>query len=54
MNKAWEAIKKDPRFQLNLECLDFGMVFKASFIKEKQTICYIPFRFKPFNIGLFK
>lgn len=54
MNKAWEAIKKDPRFQLNLECLDFGMVFKAPFIKEKQTICYIPFRLKPFNIGLFK
>jgi hypothetical protein len=52
MTKAWQAIKKHPDVTLSIDIFDIGIVF---FRKElsKQDIKFIPYKYKPWKIGLF-
>jgi predicted O-methyltransferase YrrM len=52
MTRAWQSIITHPNVRLSIDLYDIGIVF---FRKElsKQALSYIPFKYKPWKIGLF-
>lgn len=52
MTRAWQSIITHPNVSLSIDLFDIGIVF---FRKElsKQHVSYIPYKYKPWKIGLF-
>lgn len=52
MTRAWQTIKNHPDVSLSIDIFDIGILF---FRKElsKQDLKYIPYKYKPWKIGLF-
>lgn len=52
MSEAWQTVSQHPDVTLSIDLYDIGILF---FRKElsKQAVSYIPYRYKPWRIGLF-
>jgi predicted O-methyltransferase YrrM len=54
MQVAWHTIKNHPSVSLSIDLFWCGIVFFKADIKEKQAYTLIPYKYKPWQIGLFK
>ena len=54
MQEAWHTIKNHPSVSLSIDLFWCGIVFFKADIKEKQAYTLIPYKYKPWQIGLFK
>jgi len=54
MQEAWHTIKNHPSVSLSIDLFWCGIVFFKEDIIEKQAYTLIPYKYKPWQIGLFK
>lgn len=52
MTEAWHVIINDPRVTLSIDMYDIGIVFFNTSL-SKQHIKMIPYKYKPWKIGIF-
>ena len=53
MNEAWEELKQDDKVAFSIDLFRMGILFFDQTIMPKQHFKLIPFRYKPWAIGLF-
>lgn len=53
MKKAWQELKKDRQVSMSLDMYYFGFLFFNKNVKQKIDLTYIPFKYKPYKLGLF-
>ena len=55
MRQAWLEICADKRISLTIDLFKMGIVFiNPNNSKDKQNLTLIPFRYKPWRIGIFR
>lgn len=52
MTDAWNQIVKKPEVTLSIDLYDIGIIFFNTAL-SKENVRYIPYRYKPWKIGLF-
>lgn len=52
MTAAWKEIEKHVAVTLSIDLFDIGIVFLSKNL-SKQQVSYIPYKYKPWRIGLF-
>lgn len=53
MEKAWNEIIQSSEVSCSIDAFYFGIVFFDKKIRENENLSYIPFKYKPWKIGLF-
>lgn len=54
MAQAWATICADPRLHLTIDLFKMGVAFVNPTNSPKQNLTLIPFRYKPWRIGIFR
>ena len=49
MTQVWENVKQHERVRLTLDFFDLSLVFLDPNFKEKQHLCVVPARWKPWR-----
>lgn len=53
MHQAWQELSSRPEVKLAIDMFHSGVLFFNPAVKEKQVVSLIPFKYKPFSLGIF-